>query len=850
VTHTDIVDFIDAILLYYDSYGHLNSCYFDMKPYLCILDDQKSSFFLTKLQQNFTARSESEKEKRNAKRLEARRLLTLHRTQRGLRFLERASLEEMANSVNELLDQWDEYVQREGKSSRDEAGEENVAGDLLGLAVATLLDMDRELCQQLVQSGHTLMLRDRVYYLDALALLEIGIKLSPQAWQNKVLLSLLYGAIGSAIPLRKWYETLGITCVQQESLSYLVLDRMLSLGWWDDAYEICRHVTQFHSEFDKEMSDVLSFSFKEGVFHRISEYLETAESVRRSVVRGRAVVEQMLVESMKFQTYQEISEFVGRNASQLHPFANQPTSYWTVGNQDRSLLHTLHPLPRCTPLQSMRIAMSTQSVRSSLPRTVNCVAAHWPIEDDGTQATGSGGARKGEAARAHSELSALELLLVPRLEASPGLLKLRALMLLMAHAMLKSPPDEDELSRLLDSLQQTLVAQGLVVHCDHTLIFRGHHGSVPARSAPRNEGARSSTVASGPRPSISFGPGDDVQVSSKSPMSRESNQNLSREENSQGPAHMEKVTEVEESSIFLETQSALVDPHAGLPPPWHPTLVVMEDLNWRCVLLTCDTAHRILQAVSLEREIESQGLMGSLDREEVVRKQLAPEDDADRLLAELVSPQLVAGWEAARRGLAVLTILMKECTRQLHDCSLPTMDREDSVPGDGTEVREEETGAEKARETDESFRLGRHGITALSRFVSGPLLLLVPMVLWCSEHLPKMSMGTRGAQDGLQSARQALKQMISELTNALQTLHASLMSAQNHCDLRWPSEDSPPTPQVAFCRPDRQGPAGDFQSFRRMVANNLASSHKKQLQELQKVLDGRHHLLKNLYFRP
>merc|ERR1719158_1594460 len=125
------------------------------------------------------------------------------------------------------------------------------------------------------------------------------------------------------------------------------------------------------------------------------------------------------------------------------------------------------------------------------------------------------------------------------------------------------------------------------------------------------------------------------------------------------------------------------------------------------------------------------------------------------------------------------------------------------------------------------------------------------MILWCSDHLPRESRaGMSKAQEGLQSTRQALKQMITELSNALQTLHGSLMSAQNHCDLRWPSEDSPPTPQVAFCRPDRQGPAGDFQSFRRMVANNLASSHKKQLQELQKVLDGRHHLLKNLYFRP
>lgn len=508
-------------------------------------------------------------------------------------------------------------------------------------------------------------------------------------------------------------------------------------------------------------------------------------------------------------------------------------------------------------------AMSTQTVRASLPRTVNCVAAHWPLEDDGTQATGSGGARKGEATRANSELSALELLMLPQLEASPGFLKLRALMLLMAHAMLKSPPDEDELSRLLDSLQRTLVAQGLVVHCDHTLIFRGHSHGVPARSAPRNE-TRSSVVAPGPRSSTGYGPGNDelpvdrtASVSLRESRDGTKSQGLGREEASQGHGHVEKVTEVEESSIFIETQTALVDPHAGLPPPWHPTLVVMEDLNWRCVLLTCDTAHRILQVVSMEREhFEAQGLMGISDREEVVRmnRQLAPEDDADRLLAELVSPQLVAGWEAARRGLAVLTILMKECTRQLLDCSLP-VDREDSVPGDGAEAREEETGAEKARETDESFRLGRHGIPALSRFISGPLLLLVPMVLWCSEHLPKetavkQGVAARGAQEGLQATRQALKQMITELSNALQTLHGSLMSAQNRCDLRWPSEDSPPTPQVAFCRPDRQGPGKDFQSFRREVANNLASSHKKQLQELQKALDGRHHLLKNLYFRP
>merc|ERR1711985_120512 len=155
--------------------------------------------------------------------------------------------------------------------------------------------------------------------------------------------------------------------------------------------------------------------------------------------------------------------------------------------------------------------------------------------------------------------------------------------------MIKNPPDEDELSRLLDSLQQTLVAQGLCVHCDHTFIFKGGHShGVPARSAPRNE-TRSSVVATGPRPSSGYGPANDEVTQSMNLSVRETSKGISREESSNGPAHMEKVTEVEESSIFLESQTALEDP------------------NWRCVILTSDTAHRILQAVALERDLDAQG---------------------------------------------------------------------------------------------------------------------------------------------------------------------------------------------------------------------------------------------------
>lgn len=154
-------DYFDGIVLYLDTFGEKACCYFDLKPYISILDTSKATFLLSKVQ-SLHVPSDS------------LRYLTVARILRGLRPLE-ARVEDNVALANEWLGKYvsDGWV------------------DLVALAVALLLDIDRD-----QKDG------PRTHLFRALTLLEHVLETKPTP-QLHALLIVCYGAAGAGLAALK-----------------------------------------------------------------------------------------------------------------------------------------------------------------------------------------------------------------------------------------------------------------------------------------------------------------------------------------------------------------------------------------------------------------------------------------------------------------------------------------------------------------------------------------------------------------------------------------------------------------------------------------------------------------------
>jgi len=182
----------------------------------------------------------------------------------------------------------------------------------------------------------------------------LGLDADKLAFQLKVLLALLYGALGASGMLVHVWNTMDIKNIQRESLSYLVLESLRSSGSFDALRDVCRQVVHFHEDVDKDGGDALGLAFRNGVLHRIPEYLQALESMNRSTMWAVSVVEETVCDLAQAQSQEAINEALGRQSVMIRDVVGRPVGHWQLRNTDRCVLSGLHPLPFCTPLGDVR----------------------------------------------------------------------------------------------------------------------------------------------------------------------------------------------------------------------------------------------------------------------------------------------------------------------------------------------------------------------------------------------------------------------------------------------------------------------------------------------------------------
>mmetsp|Transcript_54650 Transcript_54650/g.153756 ORF Transcript_54650/g.153756 Transcript_54650/m.153756 type:complete len:1083 (-) Transcript_54650:85-3333(-) len=448
VNGADVAEFISCIADYIDKFGQRGCCYFDLKPFLCILEESEVADAIGGVDQ----RAPADGKKARDVVATGARLRRAHRRPHS-----DASLSDGLGEAQSLLGKW------AALEEQDEGGagaSSQLQDDLLILAVVTLLDMD-ELCCRRLQTG------DRKYLLDALGLAQMGLSRSPHAFHFKVLLALISGALGLPTETLRWYNIMEIKNIQHESLSYLVFDVLCSAGCSDNIRDCSKNIVQFHEDIDKDGAEALNATFHGVVFHRVPEYIGSLEQVSRSLLWARAVVEDTLSEIGQSKTWEEILECFGRQGVLLSMIASKPADYWLLRNQDRCLLNGFNPLPLCSPLGTSQYTPTSWRGGAAVPTTLVQGARSGTVISAGLM---WGGAEQVEdscsahapAAEQPPNPSAVEVLLTRGLQRTPAQLRLSSSLVQVLSALLqRDRADEDRLAEALTAAQEAAASDGI-----------------------------------------------------------------------------------------------------------------------------------------------------------------------------------------------------------------------------------------------------------------------------------------------------------------------------------------------------------------------------------------------------
>lgn len=396
---------VKEFLLKFSSKPH---CFFDLKPFVSLLSgaDAESVLEALKGASHGDARKAAEASKTEA------------RLQRALRRGAGGSMEEVKRLLSTPA------VPAEGD---DGAGDPALPPEeFLLLAVVELVDADRA-------AG---AMGGREHLMDALALAELGVSRYPQAFHFNVLLVLINSALCLPSAMLKWYYTLEIKNIQFESLSYLAFDALCLAGCHEQIREVGRSIHGFHEDMDKDGEEAVSMAFN-SCLQRAPEYLESLQFVSRSLLWGRAVVEESFCEIGQAPTWEALLEGLSRQSTLVAALKARGDDYWLQRNQDRCLLNGLNPLPLCTPLgtdayssQAWRRSggpLPTASLQAARTDAACSACAIWP------QPLGEAPS----AASSRHEPSAVEQMLVRGHEYSPAQLTLSAAMLSLLSAVVR-----------------------------------------------------------------------------------------------------------------------------------------------------------------------------------------------------------------------------------------------------------------------------------------------------------------------------------------------------------------------------------------------------------------------------
>ncbi|KAH7491536.1 N-alpha-acetyltransferase 25, NatB auxiliary subunit [Phytophthora ramorum] len=261
------------IVAYADRFYSKACCFTDLKQYFTLYLKEStlvSASAKSNLVQHFCKLSEEAakllknyptgddvdgKERKEGQGNLSKRLLAL-KTLRFLGYYEKFSVDELDHVVNELEAEYDAASWLNIGSAGGQR-EVQLTDDLLLLATHFLLDIYQR------SSGH------REYLERAAGLLEYGLEKSAYNFQMKLLLSRVYGYLGAAEAMLSRHAELDVKYVQLDSLTFLVLDKMLDLCQHSEAKKLVNRIAALHRSTANDTPEYISRAYRLGVYSKV-----------------------------------------------------------------------------------------------------------------------------------------------------------------------------------------------------------------------------------------------------------------------------------------------------------------------------------------------------------------------------------------------------------------------------------------------------------------------------------------------------------------------------------------------------------------------------------------------------
>lgn len=271
LVHEAEAHLVDQIEVYMKRFYTKTCCFSDLKQYLSLfLGENEATSTTSKAQliqrvhklldeAPVDAVAKGDEDRKKALNALNQRLLT-RKTLRFLGFYIGFTQAELESLVNSLVQEY-EALSWLNMGSTGGQREVQYTDDLLLLASHFLLDM----YQQDSKNGG----RERALLLRAASLLEYGLENSIYNFQMKLLLTRVYAHLAAGKSMLERHAELDVKQIQLDSLSYLVLDKLVNLCDYEAARRQCESIRYMHRNTARDTPDYITRAYRFGVYSKV-----------------------------------------------------------------------------------------------------------------------------------------------------------------------------------------------------------------------------------------------------------------------------------------------------------------------------------------------------------------------------------------------------------------------------------------------------------------------------------------------------------------------------------------------------------------------------------------------------
>eukprot|EP00033_Pygsuia_biforma_P006096 GCRY01006771.1.p1 GENE.GCRY01006771.1~~GCRY01006771.1.p1 ORF type:complete len:890 (-),score=126.45 GCRY01006771.1:38-2707(-) len=279
------------LLEYFKRFSNKRACYLDIQPYIVQIPVMEREGFLRHLGELCRKADHFHEvdllENSSICINELYTFTAFHKIRNALADFQDETLEETQKRVSKYISLF-HVTQPLNPAMDDTTKERGHVDDLVLLAVCSLLRFAFQMEPDSPQRTNLLC--------QCISILEDCLPKSQFNFQFKLYLIHLYGLLGAGAPAIALYDSLELRSIQFDTLSYLVLDDMIALGFDMMACKCARSRTDLAKEASRSSGEYLASCFDHGTFSKLDDAKSFAEKVTNTHPLAVANVEWALAE--------------------------------------------------------------------------------------------------------------------------------------------------------------------------------------------------------------------------------------------------------------------------------------------------------------------------------------------------------------------------------------------------------------------------------------------------------------------------------------------------------------------------------------------------------------------------